>query len=123
MAECDHCGSFVTDDYARVFGDNENRVDDCRNCPTVRSTSEEPGDGREVLLRDVRESTDRERDERAVVEERDAETDTGNDRGERGVATDGSAGEPADGTTGDDTEDDAGRIPSGLSAMVSALRS
>jgi hypothetical protein len=124
MAECNHCESFVTDDYARVFGDNENRVDDCRNCPTLRSSTEEPDDGREVLLRDVREPTERDRDGVAVGEsenENDAEPASHDPTGRGGVTT-GSAGEPASGVANDEDED-TGRIQAGLSAMVSALRS
>lgn len=59
MAECQNCGGFVTDDYARVFGDNQNDVHDCRQCPTereIRDAEDEEGD--QVLLRDV--MTDRE---------------------------------------------------------------
>ena len=98
MAECNHCGSFVTDAYARVFGDNENRVDDCRNCPTVRGSRDEPDGGRTVLLRDLREPTSRERD--------------------------APAREPVGETAADDTDEtDAGRFRSRLAAVVSALRS
>jgi len=32
VSECEHCGAFVTDDFARVFGDNQNRVDGCIEC-------------------------------------------------------------------------------------------
>lgn len=33
--ECHRCGSFVTDQFARVFGDNENRVYACIECATL----------------------------------------------------------------------------------------
>jgi hypothetical protein len=32
MKRCRNCGSTVTEDYARVFGDNDNRVHSCGNC-------------------------------------------------------------------------------------------
>ncbi|WP_255194915.1 DUF7563 family protein [Halorarius litoreus] len=56
MSECMSCGGFVSDDYARVFGDNEDNVFDCRNCRTDRrrSAKEEEDDGEQVLLRSVR---------------------------------------------------------------------
>ena len=32
MTECAHCGSFVTQTFVRVFGDNEDTVHRCPNC-------------------------------------------------------------------------------------------
>jgi len=32
MKSCQGCGSPVTDDYARVFGDNDNQVSSCPDC-------------------------------------------------------------------------------------------
>lgn len=32
---CRNCGSFVTRDFARVFGDNENQVFGCLDCMTA----------------------------------------------------------------------------------------
>lgn len=32
MVECQHCGSEVTEQFARVFGDNEGTVHRCRCC-------------------------------------------------------------------------------------------
>ncbi|WP_438267481.1 DUF7563 family protein [Haladaptatus halobius] len=29
---CQNCGSFITRDFARVFGDNQNTVHGCLNC-------------------------------------------------------------------------------------------
>jgi hypothetical protein len=29
---CENCGSFVTRDFARVFGDNQNTVHGCLDC-------------------------------------------------------------------------------------------
>lgn len=57
MSECMSCGGFVSDDYARVFGDNQNNVFDCRSCRTDRRRSDkkkEDDDGEQVLLRSVR---------------------------------------------------------------------
>lgn len=53
MAECNSCGGFVTDDYVRVFGDNEGNVSECRNCRARSDDAEEESDEREVLLREV----------------------------------------------------------------------
>lgn len=33
---CTNCGGFVTPRFARVFGDNQNRVERCLNCTTSR---------------------------------------------------------------------------------------
>lgn len=30
---CQNCGSHVSAEYARVLGDNEDRVEFCRHCP------------------------------------------------------------------------------------------
>lgn len=61
MAECSGCNQFVTDDYARVFGDNNDVVETCRNCRSERSTdrgkSEAEAGGERVLLRDVRDTS------------------------------------------------------------------
>lgn len=40
MPSCDNCGSFVTPDFARVFGDNRNRVDGCVRCMSFRELQE-----------------------------------------------------------------------------------
>lgn len=55
MAECTSCGGFVTDDYVRVFGNNDNEIDACRSCRADRGSDREEEEEREVvLLRDVR---------------------------------------------------------------------
>lgn len=56
MYQCKSCGGFLTEDYARVFGDNENDVYDCRHCPPDEQgrTAEESGDGEPVLLSEIR---------------------------------------------------------------------
>lgn len=33
---CSNCDSFVTPQFARVFGDNQNRIRRCLNCTTSR---------------------------------------------------------------------------------------
>lgn len=55
MATCYGCGGFVTDDYARVFGDNDDKVDDCRNCSKrrIESDDEDETEKRTVLLSDI----------------------------------------------------------------------
>lgn len=54
MAECKSCGEFVTDDYVRVFGDNDGNVFDCRNCRARSSNSDDEEESEErVLLREV----------------------------------------------------------------------
>lgn len=35
MGVCNACGSFVTRDFARVFGDNTDEVFGCTNCLTA----------------------------------------------------------------------------------------
>ena len=32
MTSCSNCGAFVTDDFARVFGDNDDEVHACPEC-------------------------------------------------------------------------------------------
>lgn len=46
MPSCENCGTFVTADYARVCGDNQDNVQDCPSCFDVsaahrRGASEE----------------------------------------------------------------------------------
>lgn len=56
MAECKSCGEFVTDDYVRVFGDNDGNIFDCRNCRARSSRGDDDEDEsgeRVVLLREV----------------------------------------------------------------------
>lgn len=36
MDHCENCGGVVTDDFARVFGTNANRVFACPECATMR---------------------------------------------------------------------------------------
>lgn len=35
MSHCHTCGSFVTRDFARVFGSNDDEVYACLNCATL----------------------------------------------------------------------------------------
>lgn len=35
MPECTNCGGFVTVDFARVFGDNQDQVYGCPECITA----------------------------------------------------------------------------------------
>lgn len=61
MAECKGCNRFVTDDYARVFGDNDDTIETCRNCRSTRNpdagTDDDGPDDDRVLLRDVRDAS------------------------------------------------------------------
>ncbi len=36
MPTCNNCGAFVTRDFARVFGDNQENVNGCVECTTGR---------------------------------------------------------------------------------------
>jgi hypothetical protein len=36
VPECRRCGSFVTQEFTRVFGDNEGQVDGCVDCRSTR---------------------------------------------------------------------------------------
>lgn len=141
MSECENCGGFVTDNYARVFGDNENRVHECRHCPpdATRSTDEQTDD-RQVLLRDVRggDTGDGSAGSRGPTAD-----GTSADGGSTDAATGAAGAGPGDaGDPDDDAETDSrgpagevhvtdlhGSAPddggggSGLSAFLSALRS
>lgn len=46
MTSCDRCGGYVSPDYVRVFGDNQNRIDSCPECRTngTKRTREEPSE-------------------------------------------------------------------------------
>lgn len=79
MPECTTCGSHVTHEYVRVFGDNENSIDSCRNC---RASTPEPDATDEeheqlVRLEDREETGDREETEpdAAEAEGRDPSAD------------------------------------------------
>lgn len=38
--ECRNCGAFVTERFAAVFGDNDDRIFGCRECMTVSELKE-----------------------------------------------------------------------------------
>lgn len=38
--ECQNCGAMVSDDFARVFGDNDDQVHRCPECAKRNGTSE-----------------------------------------------------------------------------------
>jgi hypothetical protein len=48
MPKCNNCGSFVTPDFARVFGDNRNDVSGCVACMSFRELQN--GEGATVPL-------------------------------------------------------------------------
>ena len=37
---CQNCGEYVTDQFAKVFGNNEDRVYACLDCSTTRALRE-----------------------------------------------------------------------------------
>lgn len=43
---CRNCGAFVTDRFARVFGDNEDRVFGCFDCMTATDVKNGLANGR-----------------------------------------------------------------------------
>jgi len=43
MHECKQCGSFVTTDFVRVFGNNRNQVYGCPDCMTYADLIEGEG--------------------------------------------------------------------------------
>lgn len=47
MSQCEGCGSFVTKDFARVFGDDENRVHACLECMTATDVKKAGAAGEE----------------------------------------------------------------------------
>lgn len=55
MPECTICGGHVTHEYIRVFGDNENSIESCRNCrASSRGQDEEDAESEEIVyLEDV----------------------------------------------------------------------
>jgi predicted nucleic acid-binding Zn-ribbon protein len=40
-AKCQSCGMFVSQSFARVFGDNQDRVRGCPECSTFRERTEQ----------------------------------------------------------------------------------
>jgi hypothetical protein len=50
MRQCINCGEHVTDRFARVFGDNDDRVFACNSCTVVRELFEgRAGEGGESV--------------------------------------------------------------------------
>lgn len=45
MAKCKRCGSYVSDTYARVFGNNEDDVYACPSCERSRGMDAEASSG------------------------------------------------------------------------------
>jgi hypothetical protein len=41
MNQCSNCGTFVTPDFVRVFGDNANQVERCPACTTMTEATDE----------------------------------------------------------------------------------
>jgi hypothetical protein len=112
MAECMTCGDFVSDDYARVFGNNDNEIDSCRGCRADRGTDQEEAEAEQpVLLRDVRGTDSNQVGRRAGV---------------TSAAADGDEASPdatAEDTDADEAEDvdTSGRF--GIDSIRSTIRS
>lgn len=70
MTNCDRCGGYVSSDYVRVFGDNQNRIDSCPDCRTNRTertneatnASEEPERGLTFRMSEFETNEERESD-------------------------------------------------------------
>lgn len=130
MSRCKRCDGFVTDNYARVFGDNDDNVFECRNCRGDRrrgTSDEDDADGERVLLRTVRGGEDAQANDRAATA-----TDDAGGRAESeptpAVADGGVAAAADDGTRAAsresqaaDRDDDDGRF--GIKRFLSRLRS
>lgn len=139
MSECTNCGGFVTDAYARVFGDNDDRVHECRHCPSDATGSTDEGtDERQVFLSEVRggDVGDDDAEDQAGsptpggVSADGESTDETNVGPDDGTCTDDERGGDAHGPGTEDQEADAyapvaddRRNRSGLSAILSSLRS
>lgn len=41
MPECNECGQFLSTQYVKVFGDNNDEVSACPHCTTKRTPSDE----------------------------------------------------------------------------------
>ena len=57
MPECLTCGSHVTEQFARVFGDNRNTVRRCIECSRAADLDESPSSEERGGTRDRRELT------------------------------------------------------------------
>lgn len=87
MPECTTCGGHVTHEYVRVFGDNEDSIDSCRNCrASSREQDDEDVESDEVVyLEDVLGDEARQNQQSDAEAEADRERDTATTGG--GVAT------------------------------------
>lgn len=95
MPECTTCGTHVTHEYVRVFGDNENSVNSCRNCQASapESDAEDKEHDRVVHLEEVLGDQD----------------DTGDEEETEPDATEvGERGPPADPVETTEASDDSG---------------
>lgn len=65
MPECRNCGSHVTEDYVRVFGeDGAETVDVCPECPDkIRGADGKVRDARSTRRNETGEDVDHSRDE------------------------------------------------------------
>ncbi|WP_258302789.1 DUF7563 family protein [Haloferax larsenii] len=58
-SSCLNCGSHVTSDFRRVYGDSEDRVHRCRECDTLVRLHRGSGAGLEVKIPDPQHSLGR----------------------------------------------------------------
>jgi hypothetical protein len=59
MTSCRHCGTQVSTDFRRVYGDNHDQAHRCPNCDTFLRLSRGSGSGRDVDFPDPQESPGR----------------------------------------------------------------
>lgn len=48
MPTCDRCGGFVTADFARVFGDNDDRLSGCLDCTPRERLADSAANSRQM---------------------------------------------------------------------------
>ncbi|QCS44099.1 hypothetical protein [Natrinema versiforme] len=56
---CQHCGAYVTDQFRRVFGDDDDRAHRCGECDTYARLSRGSGAGVDVSIPDPETSPGR----------------------------------------------------------------
>ncbi|WP_137290952.1 DUF7563 family protein [Natronorubrum halophilum] len=56
---CNHCGAYVTDQFCRVYGDNDDRVHRCGECDSYRRLTRGSAAGVNVSIPDPETSPGR----------------------------------------------------------------
>lgn len=54
MQQCNNCGGHVSEQFARVFGDNDDEVFACNDCTVLRELFEGSGGGQEASSPELR---------------------------------------------------------------------